>query len=326
MIDYRNKCLNKIAVEKYDANDATPSLFFKMKEPPNGLKFQVGMKLEAIDPLNLSAICVATVMKRMGPIGSATTATSPCIFPVGFCKINGLDLTPPRGHKGPFKWFDYLKQTKAIAAPVKLFDKDIPKHGFKSGMKIEAVDLMEPRLICVGTVLQVVGRLLRVHFDGWENEYDQWVDCESPDMYPVGWCEVMDYSLEGPRVKVEQVQQIMPTHKMSKEQKKRKGKTQIYKGPRKKRKTKMGSPLADQQQRSLQENNRDQGFLSYGSRTRPAHHSLPPLVDPVVTAVPKGSQEMETSDTSTNDGPPQAQPSFYHREPAKTLVTNTASF
>lgn len=27
------------------------------------------------------------------------------------------------GHKGPFKWFDYLKQTKAIAAPVKLFDK-----------------------------------------------------------------------------------------------------------------------------------------------------------------------------------------------------------
>lgn len=24
-------------------------------------------------------------------------ATSPCIFPVGFCKINGLDLTPPRG-------------------------------------------------------------------------------------------------------------------------------------------------------------------------------------------------------------------------------------
>lgn len=27
------------------------------------------------------------------------------------------------GHKGPFKWFDYLKQTKSLAAPVKLFDK-----------------------------------------------------------------------------------------------------------------------------------------------------------------------------------------------------------
>lgn len=34
----------------------------------------------------------------------------------------------------------------------------------------------------------MVGRLLKVHFDGWEDEYDQWLDCESPDMYPVGWC------------------------------------------------------------------------------------------------------------------------------------------
>lgn len=47
----------------------------------------------------------------------------------------------------------------------------------------------------------MVGRLLKIHFDGWENEYDQWVDCESPDFYPVGWCEVMNYDLEGPRIK-----------------------------------------------------------------------------------------------------------------------------
>ena len=31
--------------------------------PGNGLKFMANMKLEAIDPLNLSCICVATVMK-----------------------------------------------------------------------------------------------------------------------------------------------------------------------------------------------------------------------------------------------------------------------
>jgi len=24
-------------------------------------------------------------------------SSSPCVFPVGFCEINGLDLTPPRG-------------------------------------------------------------------------------------------------------------------------------------------------------------------------------------------------------------------------------------
>ena len=59
------------------------------------------------------------------------------------------------------------------------------------------------RLICVGTVTQVVGRLLRIHFDGWESTYDQWIDCESPDIYAVGWCEMVGYHLEGPKPKGE---------------------------------------------------------------------------------------------------------------------------
>ena len=45
----------------------------------------------------------------------------------------------------------------------------------------------------------MVGRLLRVHFDGWESDFDQWVDCESVDVYPVGWCHLVKYTLEGPR-------------------------------------------------------------------------------------------------------------------------------
>ena len=65
-------------------------------------------------------------------------------------------------------------------------------------MKLEAVDLMEPRLICVATVRRVVHRLLSIHFDGWDSEYDQWVDCESPDIYPVGWCELTGYQLQPP--------------------------------------------------------------------------------------------------------------------------------
>lgn len=67
-------------------------------------------------------------------------------------------------------------------------------------MKIEAADLMDPRLVCVATVAKVVGRLLRVHFDGWEEEYDQWLDCESTDIYPIGWCQSVGHKLEGPRV------------------------------------------------------------------------------------------------------------------------------
>lgn len=96
------------------------------------------MKLEAIDPLNLSAICVATVRKvrsgRWPGRGAAASTpptavvsplqvladgylmigidgseaadgsdwfcyhcTSPSIFPSGFCEINHIELTPPRG-------------------------------------------------------------------------------------------------------------------------------------------------------------------------------------------------------------------------------------
>lgn len=65
-------------------------------------------------------------------------------------------------------------------------------------MKLECADLMDPRLVCVATVSRVVGRLLKIHFDGWENEYDQWLDCESPDIYPVGWCVTVGHKLEGP--------------------------------------------------------------------------------------------------------------------------------
>uniref|UniRef100_A0A6Q2WZ63 FCS-type domain-containing protein n=1 Tax=Esox lucius TaxID=8010 RepID=A0A6Q2WZ63_ESOLU len=196
--------------------DAPPQLFAKVKDvDQSGEWYKDGMKLEAIDPLNLSAICVATVRKvladgylMIGIDGSEAAdgsdwfcyhSTSPSIFPAGFCEINNIELTPPRGYtKLPFKWFDYLREMASIAAPVKLFNKEVPNHGFRQGMKLEAVDLMEPRLVCVATVTRVVHRLLRIHFDGWEDEYDQWVDCESPDLYPVGWCQLTGYLLQPP--------------------------------------------------------------------------------------------------------------------------------
>ncbi|XP_025020086.1 MBT domain-containing protein 1 isoform X3 [Python bivittatus] len=121
--------------------DAPSHLFAKVKEAESsGEWFKEGMKLEAIDPLNLSAICVATIRKvladgylMIGIDGSEAAdgsdwfcyhATSPSIFPVGFCEINMIELTPPRGYaKLPFKWFDYLRETGSVAAPVKFFNK-----------------------------------------------------------------------------------------------------------------------------------------------------------------------------------------------------------
>uniref|UniRef100_A0A671WGD1 FCS-type domain-containing protein n=1 Tax=Sparus aurata TaxID=8175 RepID=A0A671WGD1_SPAAU len=205
-----------------------------------GSWFEDGMKLEAIDPLNLSAICVATVRKvladgylMIGIDGSEAAdgsdwfcyhSTSPSIFPSGFCEINNIELTPPRGYTHlPFRWFEYLRETKAVAAPVGLFNKDVPNHGFRPGMKLEAVDLMEPRLVCVATVTRIVHRLLRIHFDGWEDEYDQWVDCESPDLYPVGWCQLTGYQLQPPALSCRDLQSASKQRK----------KSQQYKGQKK---------------------------------------------------------------------------------------------
>ncbi|XP_053577374.1 LOW QUALITY PROTEIN: lethal(3)malignant brain tumor-like protein 2 [Bombina bombina] len=179
---------------------------------PKGEWFEQGMKLEAIDPLNLGNICVATVCKvllegfLMVGMDSAPEsewfcyhASSHSIFPAGFCEKNKIELTLPKAYtKDTFSWEAYLKETNSYTAPVRLFNNDCPNHGFKPGMKLEAVDLMAPRLICVATVKRVVQRLLRIHFDGWDDEYDQWVDCESPDIYPVGWCELTGYQLQPP--------------------------------------------------------------------------------------------------------------------------------
>lgn len=228
--EYAKDSLRRAMNNEFDANDAAWTLFPPVKLNPqpalvnstsqhlnthqNGLGFQEGMKLEAIDPLNLSTICVATVMKvlrsnylmigidgMMSDDGSdwfCYHATSPCIFPVGFCKKNGIDLTPPKDCEN-FDWDAYLEETKSIAAPVVLFKKETPSHSFKEGHYLEAVDLMEPRLVCVAQVKKVVGRLLRIHFNGWGDTYDQWCDCESPELFPVGWCHLVGYPLEPPR-------------------------------------------------------------------------------------------------------------------------------
>uniref|UniRef100_A0A8D3ED31 FCS-type domain-containing protein n=1 Tax=Scophthalmus maximus TaxID=52904 RepID=A0A8D3ED31_SCOMX len=236
--------------------------------------FRDGMKLEAIDPLNLSAICVATVRKvladgylMIGIDGSEAVdgsdwfcyhSTSPSVFPAGFCEINNIELTPPRGYtKLPFKWFDYLRESGSIAAPVKLFNKEVPNHGFRQGMKLEAVDLMEPRLVCVATVTRIVHRLLRIHFDGWEDEYDQWVDCESPDLYPVGWCQLTGYQLQPPASQSNRdLPQSVP---------KQKKKAQQYKGQKKKSLLRMKEEAADVDEFTFSQGTSDQESNGSGS-------------------------------------------------------------
>lgn len=213
--------VERISQGIFDDDDATEELFNPIQNGSadySNSGFSVGMKLEAIDPLNLSSICVATVMDvlnygyimiRIDTYESDATGAdwfcyhvkSPCIFPVGFCHKHNIPLTPPKGYdQSTFDWNAYIMETGNIPADPSLFNTYVPLHGFVPGMKIEAADLMDPRLVCIATIAKVVGRLLKVHFDGWEEEFDQWLDCESTDIYPVGWCQSVGHNLEGPPI------------------------------------------------------------------------------------------------------------------------------
>lgn len=217
--EYAMKSLEKVKNQRWDDNDADFSYFPQLAKLPTfedkETKFTKGMKLEAIDPLNLSTICVATVTKvlrnnylmigidgMMAADGSdwfCYHASSGNLFPAGFAKLHHLELTPPMDYEKEFQWFKYLSERKAVQAPVSLFNRELPHHDFEEGMYLEAVDLMEPRLICVAMITKVVGRLLKIHFNGWGERYDQWCDCDSVELFPLGWCELVGYPLEPPR-------------------------------------------------------------------------------------------------------------------------------
>ncbi|XP_034826739.1 polycomb protein Sfmbt-like [Maniola hyperantus] len=212
----QNYC-QRVAAGRLMANDSTPEMFYKYpsNEPPI---FSEGMKLEAIDPLNLSAVCAATVMQILNegymmiridcyPADASGAdwfcyhQRSPCIFPVGFALANNMSMVPPAGFTAEeFSWEEYLARTGSLAANRALFAArgHVVSHGFVAGMRLECADLMDPRLVCVATVARVVADLLKVHFDGWGSEYDQWLWAHSTDVYPVGWCRAVGHRLEGP--------------------------------------------------------------------------------------------------------------------------------
>lgn len=103
--------------------------------------------------------------------------------------------------KNGFSWMRYLDICKAKAAPVKLFKDPFPyqsRNGFKIGMRLEAIDPQHPSLFCVVSVAEVQGYRMRLHFDGFPDVHDYWVNADSIDIFPPGWCEKNGRSLKPP--------------------------------------------------------------------------------------------------------------------------------
>ncbi|XP_068589762.1 lethal(3)malignant brain tumor-like protein 1 isoform X2 [Cebidichthys violaceus] len=196
---------------------AAPNKLFQETQRVPTVKsgFKQGMKLEGIDPQHPSMYFVLTVAEvcgyrlRLHFDGYSdchdfwVNANSPDIHPAGWCESTAHKLHTPKGCKEEeFTWTNYLRMTKAQVASKELFASpgriDV-KCSFEIGMKLEAVDRMNPSLICVATVTDVVDDRFLVHFDNWDDTYDYWCDSSSPYIHPIGWCQERNLPLTPPQ-------------------------------------------------------------------------------------------------------------------------------
>lgn len=171
--------------------------------PCGANQFEVGMKLEAIDPEHNSLFCVCTVVEIKGYRLKLNfdgyskihnfwvNADSMDIFPPGWCAKTNRVLQPPKGmNMLSFNWPAYLSITKSLPALRSLFthlNSSSKRNPFKVGMRLEAIDLKNTGKICVATVADVLDNRILIHFDGWDESYDYWIDINSPYIHPINW-------------------------------------------------------------------------------------------------------------------------------------------
>uniref|UniRef100_A0A8C9WIK8 L3MBTL histone methyl-lysine binding protein 4 n=1 Tax=Scleropages formosus TaxID=113540 RepID=A0A8C9WIK8_SCLFO len=115
-------------------------------------------------------------------------------------KVSGSSAT---NKKKMWSWDQYLEEERVTATPARLFteQQSFPenRNGFKVGMRLEGIDPHHPSMFCVLSVAEVIGYRLRLHFDGYPECYDFWVNADSPDIRPAGWCEMTGRRLHPPK-------------------------------------------------------------------------------------------------------------------------------
>uniref|UniRef100_A0A7N5JYD6 L3MBTL histone methyl-lysine binding protein 1 n=1 Tax=Ailuropoda melanoleuca TaxID=9646 RepID=A0A7N5JYD6_AILME len=181
---------------------------------PPPLGFQVGMKLEAVDRMNPSLVCVASVTdvvdsRFLVHFDNWDDTYDYCwlwwcwggLYPFHAPGPVWGERTPVLSQDYPdpdsFCWEKYLEETGASAVPTWAF-KVRPPHGFLVNMKLEAVDRRNPALVRVASVEDVEDHRIKLHFDGWSHAYDFWIDADHPDIHPAGWCSKTGHPLQPP--------------------------------------------------------------------------------------------------------------------------------
>ena len=183
--------------------------------------WQPGMKVEAAGPRSgpgQSQFCPATVTAVLagrilihldGHGGGSDFWAEPGssrVRPVQWAAANKQQLTPPPGYSSAagFSWPSYLSASGARAVPSWAFRRPDGAAGrdstteFRPGMRLEAVDRRNPGLVRVASVAAVAGRSLRIHYDGWPDDFDWWCEDDSRDLHPAGWADRTGHSLLAP--------------------------------------------------------------------------------------------------------------------------------
>lgn len=57
----------------------------------------------------------------------------------------------------------------------------------RQGQMLEAIDPENQSLFCVVSITEVLGWRLKLHFEGFSEQFDFWVDCDSLNIFPPGW-------------------------------------------------------------------------------------------------------------------------------------------
>ncbi|XP_035732853.1 scm-like with four MBT domains protein 2 isoform X3 [Vespa mandarinia] len=228
----------KDLLESKPKNCDIPVELFKNEVDHPKHNFKVGMKLEALNPINQTKICPATIIKVFDDIYFLVhidkydenvkgtdidcclynqsekntwlcTAEHPYIFPIGWSKKHNIKITHPEGWistSDEFDWDEYLKKTGSIKAEENLFyeRKNAADAGFECGMRLEAVDPEYENIICAAHITKIVMNLLWIKLDNYEdNKPEHIVHMRSLEIFPVGWCESNHYPLKPPKDYIE---------------------------------------------------------------------------------------------------------------------------
>lgn len=168
------------------------------------------MHLEAEDLNDTGKLCVASVADVLDDririhfdgwddcYDIIVDINSPYIHPCGWHENRQQLVVPPDCENTAFNWDDYIRnQGTGVAASEEIF---APREaiGFKPNMKLEVVDPRNPSMIRPATVVSHKGHRVKLHLDGWPSDYCFWLEDDSPDLHPIGWCDATGHDLEPP--------------------------------------------------------------------------------------------------------------------------------